>query len=61
MTMATIAGALSVRLEKRGEYVLAGEYPHPSAEHVHVTERLVILASVLCLGLFLAVLYWSGR
>ncbi len=59
--MATIAGALCVRLEKRGEYVLAGEYPQPSAEHVHLTERLVILASVLCLGLFLAVLYWSGR
>jgi adenosylcobinamide-phosphate synthase len=50
-TMATAAGAMGVRLEKRGEYVLNPDGRIPTAADVHAARRLVATATALGLGL----------
>ena len=45
-TMAAMAGALRVRLEKSGHYVL-GAGPDPSADDISVAVRLVVMAALL--------------
>jgi cobalamin biosynthesis protein CobD/CbiB len=43
--MAAMAGALRVRLEKSGHYVL-GEGPEPSADDISIAVRTVIIAAL---------------
>ena len=57
-TMAAMAGALGVRLVKRGAYVL-GEGPLPTAAHVRRSLIVIAVASalVIALGIALALLW----
>ena len=43
--MAMVAGALSCRLEKPGSYVLGGEYPDPTGEHIRHANWVVLVAT----------------
>lgn len=45
--MAMVAGALSCRLEKPGSYVLGGEYPDPTGEHIRHANWVVLVATFL--------------
>ncbi len=45
--MAMVAGALSCRLEKPGSYVLGGEYPNPTGEHIRHANWVVLVATFL--------------
>jgi len=53
--MAAMAGALGVRLEKVGHYVL-GDGPLPSAEHLRTAIRIAVIVAVLWLGIEIALL-----
>ncbi len=64
--MAAMAGLLGVRLEKRGHYRLAGEFPPPRVEHIdravkYVKIALALLGSRLASGVIRQALRGNRR
>lgn len=59
--MAAVAGALDIRLEKRGAYVLHPGGRAPAVEDVKAAERLVAVAGGVVLALLSGATGWRGR
>jgi adenosylcobinamide-phosphate synthase len=59
-TMAAMAGALGVRLEKPGAYRL-GEGPWPDARHIARGVRLMVIAAAWCVVALVAPALYFGR
>ncbi len=55
--MASVAGALGVRLEKQGHYMLGGNFSLPLATDIARANKLVGMASVLLFMSTIVILY----
>ncbi|TGC09130.1 cobalamin biosynthesis protein [Methanolobus halotolerans] len=58
--MSSVAGALMIRLEKPGTYVLGEEYVYPVREDVRLTAWIVMVASFIAIITSVLIIYGIG-